>query len=693
MMLSLILSLGFISSAAVVTAYTSDSVEEFSDGGQLSFGVLREYLPVDYVDSIFLAEKLVCDAILNGETTVNVEHLKFDSTYINLNCLSTFSPYLNGKVDITPYFHTGECYNRVEIDCSMTPDEAALYFAQVDSKLNYIKSLTAEAKTDFDKILILHDYLVYSAEYDYDNYLNGTIPEESYRSCGVLMYGRGVCQSYSYAYMYLLSLEGIECHVTKSDSMSHAWNIVKLDGKFYHVDVTWDDPVRDRVGRVVHKHFLRSDAAFIAGDEENKVRSHYGWEDDSPRCTSDVYDNAYWHTVSSAILSYGNAEYYIKGDGVCKRDADGTETQIASPGTWSVWEGGAHWVGAYSGLALVEGELYYNTPTEVRKINLATMKDSAVFTPDTSAGYIYGFVIDGATLRYTISKSPNEAGDVFAKELDIPTPDKVTLNRSTLTLEVGGVSRLVLRGITKDLEWTTSDPAVASVDLDGKVTAVSEGVATIAVTAKNGSSAQCTVTVRRVEMVDSAEKFTDLEVKSWSKEGIDYVVSYGYMNGTGNGTTFDQTGTMTRAMIVSVLHRMADKPATAVANPFSDLEAGQTWYHDAVIWAYEHGIVTGTSETTFAPTGAVTREQMATFLYRYARFMGYDVSATADLTVFPDAGKVGSWSMDALAWANATGLITGAVGSDGVTRLDPQGMATREQVATILMRFCKTVQM
>ena len=92
MMLSLILSLGFISSAAVVTAYTSDSVEEFSDGGQLSFGVLREYLPVDYVDSIFLAEKLVCDAILNGETTVNVEHLKLDSTYINLNCLSTFSP-------------------------------------------------------------------------------------------------------------------------------------------------------------------------------------------------------------------------------------------------------------------------------------------------------------------------------------------------------------------------------------------------------------------------------------------------------------------------------------------------------------------------------------------------------------------------------------------------------------------------
>lgn len=137
---------------------------------------------------------------------------------------------------------------------------------------------------------------------------------------------------------------------------------------------------------------------------------------------------------------------------------------------------------------------------------------------------------------------------------------------------------------------------------------------------------------------------------------------------------------------------MADKPTPTSKNPFVDLEAGQTWYHDAVIWAYEHGIVTGTSSTTFAPTGAVTREQMATFLYRFAAFSGYDTSEAADLSSFPDEAKVGSWAKDALAWANAEGLITGAKGTDGITRLDPQGMAKREQVATILMRFCKSVE-
>jgi hypothetical protein len=198
------------------------------------------------------------------------------------------------------------------------------------------------------------------------------------------------------------------------------------------------------------------------------------------------------------------------------------------------------------------------------------------------------------------------------------------------------------------------------------------------------------VIAKLVEIIDTSKKFTDV-VESWSKPGIDYVVSYGYMNGTGNGTTFSPSDTMTRAMIVSVLHRIAGKPAPSVKNPFKDLESGQTWYHDAVIWAYENGIVTGTSATTFAPTGAVTREQMATFLYRFAKFMGYDTTASADLSKFPDEGNVGSWAYDALAWANAEGLITGAV-VNGKTVLNPQGAATREQVATILMRFCQSYE-
>jgi len=189
------------------------------------------------------------------------------------------------------------------------------------------------------------------------------------------------------------------------------------------------------------------------------------------------------------------------------------------------------------------------------------------------------------------------------------------------------------------------------------------------------------------KIIDTSKRFADIVPDSWSKAGIDYVVSYGYMNGTGNGSMFSPSGTMSRSMIVTVLHRIAGQPSHIELNPFTDISI--EWYYDSVLWAYHKGIVTGTSATTFAPNGDVTREQMATFLYRFAKYMGYDVSGAADLTAFPDANKVGSWAYDALAWAYAEGLITGAVGSDGITRLNPQGAATREQVATILMRFCE----
>lgn len=189
---------------------------------------------------------------------------------------------------------------------------------------------------------------------------------------------------------------------------------------------------------------------------------------------------------------------------------------------------------------------------------------------------------------------------------------------------------------------------------------------------------------------DSSEVFEDLKVKSWSKEGIDFVVSSGYMSGTNTaGTIFDQEGTMTRAMLVSVLWRIAGSPEPETENPFTDLQANQTWYHKAVIWAAENEIVAGTNAagTTFSPTLPVKREQMATFLFRFANYMGAYTEERADIDKFPDVSSVSSWARDAFAWANAEGIIAGAV-IGGEACLAPAASATREQVATILMRFC-----
>ena len=157
------------------------------------------------------------------------------------------------------------------------------------------------------------------------------------------------------------------------------------------------------------------------------------------------------------------------------------------------------------------------------------------------------------------------------------------------------------------------------------------------------------------------------------------------MNGT-DGSLFSPESTTTRAQVVTVLYRLAGQPAADWANPFWDVPAS-AWFHDAVTWAWENDITGGVSSTHFGAGNAVTREQLAAFLYRYAQDQGYDTSARADLSGYSDAGLVSSYATEALSWANATGLITGTTG----TTLSPQGSATRAQVATILSRFCQDV--
>ena len=189
--------------------------------------------------------------------------------------------------------------------------------------------------------------------------------------------------------------------------------------------------------------------------------------------------------------------------------------------------------------------------------------------------------------------------------------------------------------------------------------------------------------------VDVTQMFTDV-TKNWAYPGIQYCVTHQLMSGVG-GNLFAPKMTTTRAQIVQILYNLEGEPKVSGATPFTDLT--QNWYKDAVLWAYQTGVVSGTSATTFAPDLPVTREQIAVILMEYmTRVLKLERTWTpADLSVFPDAGSVSGWAKDALADAVALGLISGA-SNGGQTYLEPQGSATREQVATILMEFCKNVK-
>lgn len=182
--------------------------------------------------------------------------------------------------------------------------------------------------------------------------------------------------------------------------------------------------------------------------------------------------------------------------------------------------------------------------------------------------------------------------------------------------------------------------------------------------------------------------FTDVVAGTWYYGAAAYAYNNGLFAGM-TPTTFAPNATMTRAMLVSVLWRLAGAPAPKAPNTFVDVPDG-AWYTDAVTWAAENGVVSGIGGSRFDPSGFVTREQTAEILYNYAHSKGYDVSARADLTAFPDAASVSGWAEKALSWANAAGLINGTV-RDGQTILDPQGSASRAQVAMILMNYVEHV--
>ena len=214
-----------------------------------------------------------------------------------------------------------------------------------------------------------------------------------------------------------------------------------------------------------------------------------------------------------------------------------------------------------------------------------------------------------------------------------------------------------------------------------RVTENSDGTYTF--TMPNG---QVTVTATFVETeapVD--EPFVDVAEGDWFYDAVVYAYQNELMDGVG-GSRFAPNSETTRAQLVTILYRLEGEPAVSGDLPFTDVESG-TWYTDAILWAAQNNIVNGVSDTEFAPGDDLTRQQLVTILYRYAEAKGYDVSASADLSGYPDADQVQDYAQPAMAWAVAENIIQGM--EDGT--LKPAGNASRAQIATILMRFCEDV--
>ena len=362
-----------------------------------------------------------------------------------------------------------------------------------------------------------------------------------------------------------------------------------------------------------------------------------------------------------------------------------------------------------------------STETQLKFSNIdVDLSDFVAEDPDKSNEYTYTLqgdapasttVIFSSSEKVTINGEEQSTG-VGSVQVPIPTGSStitVTMGEKTYHLHLtrsggGGGERTYPPTILETEHGTvTVDPTHPRQGDTVTITAQpDEGyeVGEVTVTRPDGSQVELTensdgtwgftqpgeiVTIAVTFRCDGGElcpsaHLTDVELGTWYHEAVDYVVEHGIMAGV-SATAFQPNGSLTRGQVVQILHNLEGKPEETAEAPFTDT-AGH-WALEAIAWAAQNNVVAGYDDGTLGPEKLVTREEFAQMMYNYAKFKGYDLTAGGDLTQFPDAGAISDWAETALSWANGKGLING---HDNGT-IDPQGNTTRAQAASIMKNF------
>ncbi len=298
--------------------------------------------------------------------------------YPLLFCIDTGYSYYYG-VD-----SSGDIYvTKVVFYYNMTSDEYSSALAEVEQWMDGIMSMTDSSFSDSDFALFFHDYLCTNYKYDTDYKIHNLYEFIKNR--------KGVCEAYTLAYSALLGNAGVDSSFAVSDDMNHAWNLVSIDGEWYHADVTWDDPVGLVPGMARHTYFLKSDAA-ISSDE----LGHYSWI--SPYiCDSTDYDDSVIGDATSPFAYSGGMWYYMYNNDLYVTDSPEVSGKLYKNLNlyWYVWgETSRYYVGYFGGLIAHDGHLYLNSCDSIIEIDTADGSMSEIYNYTDGDGYIYGFTMD-----------------------------------------------------------------------------------------------------------------------------------------------------------------------------------------------------------------------------------------------------------------------------------------------------------
>jgi hypothetical protein len=367
---------------------------------------------------------------------------------------------------------------------------------------------------------------------------------------------------------------------------------------------------------------------------------------------------------------------------------DGSRPTVDVPSTTTVKDGEAITVVEIpeEGLALADSpnsRLVVNVDTEGESVDKIRAEMPAEFMKQASESHSEIEVRSDVANVLLPEKAVTELA-AAGKDVSVKAEKNETENTYTFTVESGGKDLATVDGgikaaiPVKDAETSAGTVAVL-VHEDGteeiiKKSAIADGELLVPL---SGSAT--------IRIEDRAKSFDDVSSGAWYADAVGFASSRELFQGT-TESTFGPNASMTRAMLVTVLYRLENEPAAGTA-AFTDVSA-TGYYAEAVAWASANGIVEGVGDGLFAPNAEITREQLATMLYRYANAQGLNFSAGGDLSSFPDANTVSAWASEALSWAVGSGIITGRSNIVG-TELAPKGTATRAEVAAMIMRMIK----
>lgn len=380
-------------------------------------------------------------------------------------------------------------YQYVNADGSINRLQAIKDYFLFEERVSSLTMQLDEDMSDLEKLLAIHEWVARESEYDYANYLYGIIPDISYTAEGVFDNNLAVCDGYTRAMSRLLNREGIENVRVESEIMNHAWNAVKIDDKYYHVDTTWDDVGKDDYleGFVNHMYFLKSDKEF-------KALEHYKWT--GPECVSDDSYEEYIFRNDDIYYTYKTYDYYQDfwyyqvDDTILKSKIDGTQQSEFMEFDETI-------INKY----IYKGYMYVATYTKVYKINLLNIAEREVVF-DTKNTTDMGTYISEFSIKNDVIKIDG-SDDLNSVSLVLDNSSSIELKQEEIILKEDETARLDVVAVSEyssDVQWASSNPKVVSVDDAGNVVANNAGTSVI-VASVDGVMAECVVTVEKEYML------------------------------------------------------------------------------------------------------------------------------------------------------------------------------------------------